>query len=276
MIEMLEYGFMRQAFLAGALVALAIGLIGPLVVINRMTFIAGGISHAAYGGIGLAFFLGWHPLLGALGFAMGSAISMGSIKRRFRERADTLIGVLWAAGMALGIVFLDLTPGYKGDLMSYLFGSLLAVSDNDLMLIVALDVLIVLSVLLLYRQLVAVSFDEEFASVRGVRVNLVYLLLLVLVACAVVVLIRVVGLILVIALFTMPAAIAGRLIYNLRGIMVATSLISLFLITGGLMASYYLNLSTGATIILFSVFVYVCALVRRPLSSSRAKQNAPA
>ncbi|MFM7578873.1 MAG: metal ABC transporter permease, partial [Microcystaceae cyanobacterium] len=155
MLEALQFEFMRNALLAGILVSLSCGIIGSLVVVNRMVFISGGVAHAAYGGIGIAYFLRQNPVVGAIVFSIFSAMGMGWLQRRMKERADTLIGVLWAVGMAIGIIFLDLTPGYKTDLMSYLFGSILAVPQGDLWLMAAIDVMIMGFVIGFYKPLLA-------------------------------------------------------------------------------------------------------------------------
>jgi len=159
MIEALQFDFMRNALMAGVLVSIACGIIGTFVVINRIVFLSGGIAHAAYGGIGLGYFFKFNPVWGAIVFSLASALGMGTVYRKTRQRADTIIGVMWAIGMALGIILVDLTQGYKADLMSYLFGSILAVPSSDLLIMVALDLLIVTLVTLFYKELLAISFD---------------------------------------------------------------------------------------------------------------------
>ncbi len=210
MSEALQFEFMRNALWAGFLVSIACGIIGTFVVINRLVFISGGIAHAAYGGIGLGYFFQFNPMLGAILFSLVSALGMRLVQRKKRQRADTIIGVMWAVGMAMGIIFVDLTEGYKADLMSYLFGSILAVPTSDLLIMLILDLIIVTLVILFYKELLAISFDETFATVTNVPVDAIYLTLMCLVALTVVMMMRVVGLILVIALLTMPAAIAGQ------------------------------------------------------------------
>ena len=200
MLDALQYEFMRNALIAGLLAAVACGIVGVYVVVKRVVFISGGIAHASFGGIGLAYFLGINPVLGALLFTLASALSMGLITKRTRLPADTVIGILWAMGMAMGIIFIGLAPGYAPDLFSYLFGSILTVPTFDLLLMLLLDAIIIAVVLSLYKELLALSFDEEFGEVVGVRTERLYLLLLVMIALTVVVLIRVVGIILVIAL----------------------------------------------------------------------------
>lgn len=210
MFEVFQFEFMRNALAAGILASVVCGLIGTFVVVNRIVFISGGIAHAAYGGIGLAFFLGLSPLLGILGFSLAVALVMAGVNLRARERADTVIGVLWAVGMAMGVILIDLTPGYNVDLMSYLFGSILVVPRSDLYLMVALTGVIFLAIGYFYRDFVALSYDEEFARIRGVPVARLYVLLMVMIALTVVLIIRVVGLILVIALLTIAPYITER------------------------------------------------------------------
>ena len=260
MIEALQYEFMRNALIAGVLVSIAMGIIGAYVVTNRMVFISGGIAHAAYGGVGLGYYLGLSPVLGAFGFSVVAAMIMGHVQRRAHERSDTMIGVLWALGMALGIVLIDLTPGYKADLMSYLFGSILAVPQGDLIVMALLDVVILFAVALLYRPLLSVSFDAEFATVRNVPTALLQQLLLALIAFSAVMIMRVVGLILVIALLTVPAAIAGRFVRDMKKMMALAAVLAAAFAWTGIWLSYLLDLTSGATIVLVCGAAYFASL----------------
>lgn len=270
--EALQFSFMRNALLAGILVSIACGIVGTLVVINRIVFISGGIAHAAYGGIGLSYYLRFDPVLGAIVFSVAAALGMGVVQRKTRQRTDTIIGVMWAIGMAIGIILVDLTAGYKADLMSYLFGSILAVPTGDLRLMLGLDLLIILGVALLYKELLAISFDQTFAAVRNVPVDAVYMLLLTMIALTVVMMMRVVGLIMVIALLTMPAAISGMWVRDMKKMMVLASLLGIAFTTTGLWLSYQFNLTSGATIILVSGVVYLLATAAKSLHRSRPKQ----
>jgi zinc transport system permease protein len=256
MLEALQFDFMRNALLAGVLVSISCGIIGTLVVVNRIVFISGGIAHAAYGGIGISYFFKFSPVLGAILFSIFSAMGMGMLQRRLRERADTLIGVMWAMGMAIGIIFIDLTPGYKADLMSYLFGSILAVPSQDLWGMVLIDGLILGFVIIFYKELLAISFDETFATIRNLPVELIYLLLMAAIALTVGMMMKVVGLIMVIALLTIPAAISGQLVKDMRAMMAIASLLGMLFTTTGLWLSYSLNLTSGATIILVAGMAY--------------------
>jgi zinc transport system permease protein len=271
---------MQNALLAGLLVSIACGIIGALVVVNRIVFISGGIAHAAYGGIGLGYFFkynllptlmtgsaaalsdrpGYFPIAGAILFSLLAALAMGWVQRRTRQRSDTVIGVMWAIGMALGIVFVDLTQGYKVDLMSYLFGSILAVKRGELVVILILDLIILGLVTLFYKELLALSFDEAFATVQNVPVDAIYLMLLSMIALTVVMLMRVVGLILVIAMLTIPAAIAGHVVRDLKRMMALAVGLGLIFTTLGLGFSYAWNLTSGAAIILVSGLGYLLSL----------------
>ena len=285
LFEALAFGFMRNAIVAGILVSVACGIIGTFVVIKRIVFISGGIAHAAYGGIGLGYFFkysllpilvagsqvasdhrpGSWPLLGAILFSLLAAVIMGLIQRRTRQRADTIIGVLWAIGMAIGIVFVDLSEGYKVDLMSYLFGSILAVERTELLVILLLDLMIIALVYLFYKELIAISFDETFATVENVPVDIIYIMLLCLIALTVVMMMRVVGLIMVIAMLTMPAAIASQFVKSIKQMVITSIILGMLFTFLGLWFSYAWNLTSGASIILVSGIAYLISLAVKPL-----------
>lgn len=253
------YDFMRNALIASLLVGVACGLIGTLVVLNRIVFLGGGIAHAAYGGIGLAYYFGQDPLLGAILFSILSALGMGAVHLRTKARSDTLIGVMWSIGMAIGIIFVSLTPGFKADLMSYLFGSLLAVSVGDLQIMALVAVLVSAFVLLFYRSLQAISYDETFSAVRNLPVGLLYLLMLVMIGLTVVVAMRVVGLILVIAMLTIPPAVANLLLKDMKGMMLLSVLLGWLFSFIGLALAFAINLQAGPVIILVASLSYLIA-----------------
>ncbi len=276
MLEIFQYGFMRNALAAGVLVSFACGIIGTYVVINRIVFLSGGIAHAAYGGIGLGYFLGVNPVIGAIAFSLISSLGMGMVHRKTGQRSDTIIGVMWAIGMALGIIFLDMSPGYKADLMSYLFGSILAVPNSDLIIMLVLNFIILMLVALFYRELQAISFDETFAFVVNVPVDRLYLMLVCLIGLTVVMTMRIVGLIMVIALMTMPPAIAGLFVKDMKRMMVLSVGLSILFTFIGLLLSYYLNLTSGATIILVSGVAYLISFLiqkRRQTPKVQTNQN---
>jgi zinc transport system permease protein len=250
MLEVLQYGFMQNALIAGLLAAIACGIVGVYVVVKRIIFISGGIAHASFGGIGLGYLIGVSPVIGALAFSLASALGMGYITRRTRLPEDTTIGILWAIGMALGIVFIGLSPGYAPDLFSYLFGNILTVPASDLLLMLILDIAIVGIVIAFYKEFLALSFDEEYSTVAGVPVEILYLLLLCMIALTVVILLRIVGMILIIALLTIPAALARQFTYDLRKMMFLAIVFGALMTFGGLWLSYVLDLASGAMIVL--------------------------
>jgi zinc transport system permease protein len=264
MLELLQYEFMQNALVAALLASIACGIIGVYVVVKRIVFISGGIAHAAFGGIGLGYLLGIEPLLGVVPFSIGAALSMGIVGKRTRIPEDTAIGILWAIGMALGVVFIGLTPGYAPDLFGYLFGSILAVPASDLLLMLIMNAAIIVTVIAFYREFQAISFDEEYATAMGLPTERLYLLLLCLIALTVVLLIRVVGVILVIALLTIPAALSKRFTHRLSTMMFLSVLLCALFTTGGLWLSYILDLASGATIVLFSgcAFLVTTAVFR--------------
>lgn len=271
MIEVLRYEFMQNALAAGVLAAVACGIIGSFVVVKKMVSISGGISHASFGGVGLGYWLGINPVLGALFFTIAASLGMGLVVKKTRLPEDTAIGILWAMGMATGIVFLRLTPGYAPDLFSYLFGNILFVTSSDLTIMLSLDLIIVATVCFLYKELLAISFDEEFARIARLPVDCLYLGLLCLIALTVVVLMKVVGIILVIALLTIPAALARQLTHNLKKMMLISILLGAVFSLGGLWFSYQLDLPSGATIILLGglAFFLTAGIARARQSKGR-------
>lgn len=261
MIEMLHFDFMQNALLSSLLVSMICGVIGTLIVINRMVFIAGGIAHGSYGGIGLALYFGMAPMLGASLFALFLGAIIAYITHQNNARLDSLIGVIWAFGMALGIIMTDLTPGYNVDLMSYLFGAILSVSSEDLYGMGFVLILVLLFAILFYKQLLAMSFDAQFAKLRGINVRLLYFALVLMVALGVVIIIRAVGLILVIALLTIPPYIAEKFTNSVGAMMVVASILSALFCTVGLYLSYSFNLSGGASIILVATSTFFLQLL---------------
>lgn len=260
MLEALQYEFMRNALMAGLLAAVACGIVGVYVVVKKIVFISGGIAHASFGGIGLGYLLGINPIIGALFFSLASGVAIGAITRRTRLAADTAIGILWALGMALGVMFIALTPGYAPDLMSYLFGSILTVPFSDILLMLVLVAVIIGIAVALYKEYLILSFDEEYGTAVGMPVGKLYFLLLAMIALTVVVLIQIVGMILVIALLTFPAAMARLFTHNMKTMMLLAVFLGFLFIVGGLWLSYVLKLPSGATIVLLSGTILVVSL----------------
>jgi len=254
---LLTYQFLQNALISGILASIVCGIIGVIIVEKKLVMMSGGIAHTSYGGVGLGYLLGFEPIIGAFIFAIGAALGIGYIKKRGGTRFDVIIGLFWSLGMALGILFIALMPGYPPDLSSYLFGSILSVTKADLYLISSLTFIVTLIVIALFNDWKAYLFDEEFASIIGVRTSLLEYLLLVLVAMTVVVLIRVVGIILVLALLTAPAAIADMLTANLKKRMVYAVFLGNVFCLAGLWLSYEMNIASGASIVILSVICYL-------------------
>ncbi len=258
---LLAHSFMQHALLAGVLASIGCGIVGTFVVVRRISFLAGGIAHAVLAGMGIVYFLGGEPLYGALPAALVSAVIISLINRRYQQYEDTLVAALWSLGIAIGIVFITQTPGYSVDLLGYLFGNILLVTPSDLMLMGILDGVIILFVLFYYKQLLAICFDEEYARVRGIRVELLHMLLLCMVALTVVLLVKVAGLILVIALLTLPAATAMQFSRSLLRIMAMAVVFGALICSAGLWLSYMPDLPAGATMVITASVFYGITLV---------------
>lgn len=266
--DVMQHTFLQHALLAGLLSSVACGIVGTYVVVRRISYIAGAISHCILGGMGAAQYMqvvhDWKwcdPLFGAMVSALAAAFIIGVVSLKAKQREDTVIGAIWAIGMAIGVIFMANTPGYNRDLSNYLFGNILWVSSRDLWLIATLNVVVVGTVLTFYNQFLAVCFDEEFARLRGVPVELFYLLLLALTALTVVVMVKVVGVVLVIALLTLPVAIAGNFVRTLWQMMLLATLVSAALTAGGQAAAYTLpKFPAGATIIVLAGIIYLISI----------------
>src|SRR4030065_1451532 len=269
-MEIFQYEFMRNALMAAILVNIACGIVGTYVVIKKIVFLSGGISHAAFGGIGLGYLLGVNPIITAVPFSLLSALAIGFMSKRSKLSEDTAIGIIWAAGMALGIIFINLTPGYAPDLFSYLFGNILTIPVSDLYILVILDSIIILIIVLFFKEFYAVSFDEEFSTVIGIPNRIIYLVLLCMVALSVVILIRIVGIILVIALLTIPSSICRQFTYNIKKLIISSIVTGIVLTIAGLWISYLLNLASGATIImLLSIIFFLSFFAKKLILSFR-------
>ncbi|THB78870.1 MAG: metal ABC transporter permease [Desulfobulbaceae bacterium] len=272
MIEALGFGFMQNALLAGLLASVICGVIGSYIVVNRLVFLSGGIAHSAYGGIGMAFYFGWPYLISAAGFSLAISMVMAAVSLRNRERADTIIGVMWAIGMATGILLLDMTPGYNVDLMTYLFGNILMVPVSDIVAMIVMVAVICSVMFYFHGDLLIMSYDEEFAQVRGVPVRLLYFLMIGLVAVTVVLMVQVVGLILVIALLTIPPYIAEKYTNSLYQMMFLSTILGMIFILGGLWWSYTHDLTSGASIIFIAGFGFCLSLIIDRLINLRRKK----
>lgn len=253
LIGLLDYQFARNALAAAVLASALAGTVGTFVTVKRLVFVAGGISHAAFAGLGFCYWLGAPPLLGAVVVAVAAALFLGWFGDSRARSRDALIGLLWAGGMATGIVFIHLTPGFAPNLLVYLFGDILTVTRTDVWLLAGVTALIGLILAVFYRPLVAVAFDETFAAVQGVPVRAMTTLLLVLVALAVIMLIQVVGIVLLMALVTIPPLIALMLVQRFLFVLAVAVVAGLVTATGGLASSYWLDLPSGPTIVLVGI-----------------------
>jgi len=260
-----DLGFLRNALLLGLIGSIPLGAVGTFVVARRISYLAAAIAHSVLGGVGVALYLrevmGWtwmHPMLGALCAALLAAGVIGWVSLRSQQREDAVIGAIWVTGMAIGLLFISRTPGYI-DPMAYLFGDILLVTASDLWIASGVGALIVVILLLWHRQIVAVCFDPEFAAIRGVRAERIYLLLLLLTALTVVTLVSLVGIVLVIALLTLPPAIASLRAQNLGQMLICSVGLTACFVFLGLSFSYSLNFPTGPSIILLAAVVYLIA-----------------
>lgn len=267
---LMEYTFLQHAVISAFLISIVSGVVGTLIMEKKMVMMSGGIAHTAFGGIGLGYFLGISPMLGALVFAVGSSFGIAAIQRKQGMNTDVLIGIFWAIGMAAGIMFIAFTPGYPPDMSTYLFGDILTVGRSDLWMMLILDGIVVFFIFSLFNVFKAHLFDAEFSGVQGVKTIRLEYLLFFLVALTIVVLIRVVGFILVIALLSAPTAIAKYFTNNLKKMMLLASTFSLLFSLAGLWISYELNVPSGASIILLSGLTY---LLLTALKSMRKKRS---
>lgn len=261
--SMFEYQFLQNAVVAGILASVVCGLIGVIIVEKKLVMMSGGIAHTSYGGVGLGYLMGFEPIIGAMIFSIGAAIGIGFIKRRGGTRSDVVISLLWSLGMALGILFIALMPGYPPDISSYLFGSILSVTQADLYLMVGATLIVATAVIMFFNDWKAYLFDEEFAFILGIKTAFFEYFLMVLIAMTVVVLIRVVGIILVLALLTAPAAVSGMFTSDLIKRMLYSVLLGNVFCFAGLWISYRMNIASGAAIVVLSASCYVITYLAR-------------
>lgn len=268
-----HYAFIQHALAAALLSSIACGIIGTIIIEKKMLMMSGGIAHTAFGGIGLGYFLGIEPIIGALGFSTSAALGIAAIRRNTATNPDVLVGIFWPLGMALGIVFIAFTPGYPPDMSSYLFGDILTVSRRDLVYMVWLDLIIIGTVGIYFNLIKAYLFDEDFSTALGLNMALIDYLTFVLIAVTVVVIIRVVGIILILALLCVPPTISRMFTYNLARIMVFSIGLGVILCLTGLWASYTLQISTGASIVITAVIAYVLASVGQKARQRQRRQT---
>ena len=273
--ELLEYKFILNSLLAGIFASISCGIIGTYIVTRRMVFLSGGITHSSFGGIGIGYYFGFNPIISAAVFGILSALSVEYISKRSDIREDSVIGILWSFGMAVGIMFVFLTPGYVPNLMSYLFGSILTVSTLDIMLMLGLSIILILVFTLFYRVILFISYDQEFAKTHNIAVSFINYVLIALVALTIVLNIKVVGIILVISLLTIPQSIANLFTKNFKNIIIVSIAIGLIGAFLGLVISFKINIPSGAAIIFSLVVIFLLAksfqIFKRGLNLKRQK-----
>ena len=254
--QFFQYAFIQNAIISAFLLSVITGFIGSYIVVRRLVFLSGGITHASFGGIGIAWYFGLNPILGATVFSVFSALGLEYLSQGRTLREDSAIGMLWSFGMAIGILFVFLTPGYAPNLMSFLFGSILTISQTDILLLLILATLTLVFFVAFYYPILFVAFDSDFAKTQNVPVKFISYSLAVLIALSIVFAIRAVGIILIISLLTIPANIANIVTHRFRRIIVLSALISLFSIVAGIAISFRLNVPSGATIIITMMAFY--------------------
>lgn len=261
MLELLQYDFFRNAFISTLLIGISCGLVGTYIVAKRMVFISGGITHASFGGLGFSYFLGFPPMAGATLFAVASALGILWLSENKKIREDSLIGIFWSAGMAIGILFIYLSPGYAPNLMSYLFGNILTVTDGQILLSGLLCAGILLFFILFYRPLFYIAFDKEYSHTHHLPIHRIDISISVIIALCVVLCMKLAGIILVISYLTIPQAIAGVFYKNFKQLLIASAIISSLGSLIGLFISAFLNLPSGATIVVCFLFFFIIARI---------------
>jgi len=259
----LHYRFMQNALLAALLASIVTGIIGTIAIEKKLISMSGGIAHASFGGIGLGYLLGFEPIWGGLMFAVASSAMISRLPKSTRLKADTMIGILWSFGMSLGILFITLAPGYMPDMTSYLFGDILSVSSGFIVYIAVFTVVVIALFAMLYHPLVLYLFDEEYATARGINVTLLRWVVYIIIPIGIIVLVKVVGIILTIALMTIPVSIA-KLYFNSIGKVVGFSMLFSFVFClAGLAVAYYANIPSGVCIVIISTLVYLLLVFSR-------------
>jgi zinc transport system permease protein len=259
----IDYQFMQNALISALLASIVCGIIGTIIVEKKIVMLSGGIAHASFGGIGLGYMLGFEPIIGGMIFAIASSIGIVKIKHKTNTSPDVLIGILWSLGMALGILFISLTPGYPPNMTTYLFGDILTVSSTDIVIISILTIIIIMSILCFFNYIKAYLFDERYMKTFGLNVMFIEYFLFILIGLSIIILIKVVGIILVITLLTVPASIVKMFSNNFNRNILISMIVGAIICLCGLTMSYYLNIPSGATIIVFgSVLYLIMSLVK--------------
>ncbi|CUU40032.1 MULTISPECIES: metal ABC transporter permease [Helicobacter] len=264
MADLFSYNFVWLALLVSFLVSICSGIIGSMIVANKNVFVAGGVAHSAFGGVGLALFCGFSTMLGAMLFGVIMALFLSYAFLYQRQRLDAYVGASWAFGMAIGVILIDLTPGYSNDISSYLFGSILAVGFDEIIAMAIFDIFIIIFVSLYYYKILNLFYDSEFCALKGMNINLWTTLIFVCIAIGVVISMNVAGLILVLAILSIPAYIANLFTHSLRAMMWLSWLISLIFMWLGFFVAYWYNISVGACIVvLLSLAMFFAIIIHK-------------
>ena len=261
MVDILQYSFFQNALLGSLLASILCGLVGTYIVTRRLVFISGGLTHASFGGVGLGVFFGFNPIFSAMIFTVLSALGVQWLSTRNDMREDSAIAVFWTLGMSLGVIFCFLSPSFMPDLSSYLFGNILTITNTDLISLAVLTLIALVVFTVWYRPVMYLAFDKEFARSQGIPVAIMEYLLLAFIALTIVSCLRMVGIVLVISLLTIPQSTANLFTFSYKKIMLYSVLIGYLSCLGGLFMSYYLNVPSGASIILISVLIYMISKI---------------
>lgn len=259
MIEILNLEFMRNAFMAGIMLSPVLAVVSFFVVLRRFSFIGVGVAHSAFGGVALGSLLGISPTLTALGFSVAVANGISYIGRQGKLSTDTAIGIFFALAMALGVIFIGMSDQYNVDLFGYLFGNILAITNQDLITIAVLGGMVLVSIFLFFKELLFVAFDSEVASVSGMPVAFLDHFFMTLLALSVVISIKIVGIVLVSSLLVIPGATAFQITNRYISMIVVSIAVSLAATIGGLLISYYADLASGATIVILASIIFFIA-----------------
>lgn len=273
---MLQYEFFRLALLAVVIIAVAAAMIGTYIISRRLVALSGGVTHACFGGLGLGYFLGVNPIAMAAVFAIGSSLGVEWLSRRLHVREDSAIAVVWALGMAVGVLFVFLTPGYVPELNSFLFGSILTVSGKDIAVFAAFTVLLILFFACRYRQIVAVAFDRDFARVAGLPVRFISVTATVMTAVCIVLTIRLVGIMLLMSMMTLPMMIAEVWLHRFGPLMVAGAVVSVTCSVAGLFIGTVIDVPCSAIIVLLLCAAYLASrIAHTAVSRTRSRRYLP-
>ncbi|HKK95814.1 MAG TPA: metal ABC transporter permease [Anaerovoracaceae bacterium] len=256
-MALFNYTFMQNALIAAILASIVTGIIGTIAIEKKLISMSGGIAHASFGGIGLGYLLGFEPIWGGLAFAIGSSAVISKSSNNKKISADTLIGILWSFGMALGIFFISLKPGYMPDMTSYLFGDILSISNSAIILMSIFTLIILFVFIIMYNYWIIYLLDEEFAKAKKINICLIKFIVYLLLPIGIIVLTRVVGIILTIALMTIPTSMAKLFFNSFSKVVISSIFISMFFCVSGLIISYYINIPSGVCIIIIMTIVYL-------------------